>query len=73
MHLTVCIITHPCLYISWRLHLIDNLHSLPQNVALAVVLDFLTSLQSEDKHDDQSDGDQEAKHHSNGLKFGLQH
>ena len=61
-------LTHPCLYILRWLHLLDNLHPLPQDVALAVVLDFLASLQSEDEHDDESDGDQEAEHYRDGLR-----
>ena len=68
----ICIIyvTHPCLYIlRWRHFILDHLHFLPQNVALAVVSDFLTSLQSEDEHDDQCSSHQEAEHHCDGLKW----
>lgn len=66
-------VTHPCLYVTRWLHLVDDLHFLPQNVALAIILDLLASLQGEDEHDDQTDGDQEAKHHSDGLKYRLNH
>lgn len=62
------VMPHPCLHISGGLHLVDDLHFLPQNVALAVVADFLAGLQGEDEHDDESDGDQESKHHGDGLK-----
>lgn len=60
--------THPRLHISGWLHLVNDLHFLPQNVALAVVANFLASLQREHEHDDEGDGDQEAKHHGDGLK-----
>lgn len=60
--------THPRLHVARWLHLVNDLHFLPQNVALAVVADFLARLQGEDEHDDESDGDQEAGHHGDGLE-----
>lgn len=60
--------TYPRLHVPGRLHLVDDLHFLPQDVALAIVADFLARLQGEDQHDDEGDGDQEAKHDGDGLE-----